>query len=224
MTAPAVAPALRRRDADGADAEIAAPVGAQPRIMWHRATTTGRCGAPAAWNDRGHCRPQDRLVRPQRANRTYVEPRGLEPRHPPCKGGALPSELWPLVVWWTFHHDIRPAHLGVGLDPATSRLQGGRSTRSATSPRRRCRPPLMLFAAAYPERDSNAHCRRPGRRASCQLGYPGPSRHISLGSSCHACPRRDSNAHDRRPQRRASASWATTAGRGAGTRGGEPPR
>ena len=30
-------------------------------------------------------------------NIKVVEPRGLEPRHPPCKSGALPAELWPPV-------------------------------------------------------------------------------------------------------------------------------
>jgi hypothetical protein len=73
----------------------------------------------------------------------------------------------------------------------------------------------LAAVVAYPGRDSNAHCHRSGRCASCQLGYPGPLVLVV------PCPRRDSNAHDRRPQRRASASWATRAGvpeRGAASR------
>jgi hypothetical protein len=38
---------------------------------------------------------------------------------------------------------------------------------------------------AYPERDSNAHCHRPERCASCQLGYPGLCRAAVLRRAVH---------------------------------------
>ena len=63
-----------------------------------------------------------------------VEPRGLEPRHPPCKSGALPSELWPQVS---------------GEGQAVSRWPG-----SASSPgrlaRRSSHPPQPARVAAAP--------------------------------------------------------------------------
>lgn len=80
-------------------------------------------------------------------------------------------------------------------------------------------PKIVLLA--YPGRDSNAHCRRPERRASCRWAtrawsqrrdsnplppdYETGARPVVLHWRDRACPRRDSNAHHRRPQRRASA-------------------
>ena len=52
-----------------------------------------------------------------------------------------------------------------GLEPATSGLTGRRSDQTE----------LRHHGCAYPECDSNAHCPRPERGASCRLGYPGMS-------------------------------------------------
>ena len=76
----------------------------------------------------------------------HVEPRGFEPRHPPCKSGALPTELWP--------RSVSPEPV-TGIEPASAAL------------RVRCSVQRELHRhGACPRRDSNAHYRRPQRRAS----------------------------------------------------------
>ncbi len=79
----------------------------------------------------------------------------------------------------------------------------------------------MLYPMSYepmivpcPERDSNAHCHRPERCASCQLGYPGPAVLRALG----AIRTRTTGVLNAGPLP------VGPRGHGAGTRDGDPPR
>lgn len=89
-----------------------------------------------------------------------------------------------------------PWEPAAGLEPATSAVRERRTTsraalasEPAAESRTRCvrltRPARHRGSPAWcPRRDSNAHCRPPHDRASCQLGYEG----IELGAE-------DSNLH-----------------------------
>ena len=57
--------------------------------------------------------------------------RESNPRHPACKAGALPTELWPL----TSGGDALASSVGLGgVEPPTSRLSGVRSNHLSYSP------------------------------------------------------------------------------------------
>ena len=58
-------------------------------------------------------------------------------RHPACKAGALPTELWPQLLFEATGRHAGPEVVGLaGLEPATSSLSGMRSNHLSYKPKK----------------------------------------------------------------------------------------